>query len=492
MLCTGVLIVRLEGKFRFLEGNGGKMISDRLNLQIVHVPLILMSLCIPSGHRVYAEEGTIVAPIITGRDGRHAFTPHPGWVGVFPPGPSKGTYATIGANGRFTVPAVSGPVSLIAGFHKMETAPLILSKWSASGDLSVDAMGLYDYVCLPDGYPQTWDSQYMVRAHTFYQTFIARSKWIYSVTVYDGPKIVWWGNKPSVAICEGKIGGPPIMMPFHDSEAKDQTALHTDHAFPRVGFRHGDIELVPGRKYTVVVKGYESHGGKHFDLDLFVRPDRGDGYEPGELYADRVAKGGDLCMLVMGNTTGQIVETQMRSPEWEIMIPKRKPVKNWGQTFIAHGVSMAGIEFWAGSDTDKPIDCRIAIREGGPTGREVGVVKTAVSQDSPEQPLIRYPDNPGPMPGFDAYYKYPFDRFAAAWTADELPLTPGKKYYVDCSFSEPVLLFADGDYYHDGHAYYEGERIDEDKIFHSPRWTLVMAVVTYENPGGVPTKYPQN
>ena len=59
----------------------------------------------------------------------------------------------------------------------------------------------------------------------------------------------------------------------------------------------------------VVVKGYESHGGRHFDLDLFVRPDRGDGYGPGSAYADRVPRGGDLCLLVAGNATGQIIST---------------------------------------------------------------------------------------------------------------------------------------------------------------------------------------
>ncbi|MHC4098208.1 MAG: hypothetical protein ACYSU3_19390, partial [Planctomycetota bacterium] len=86
---------------------------------------------------------------------------------------------------------------------------------------------------------------------------------------------------------------------------------------------------------------YESHGGQHFDLDLFVRPDKDDGYGPGSAYADRVPQGGDLCMFIMGNATGQIIENQMRTPEWEIFIPRRKPARSWGQTFIAHGVSMA-------------------------------------------------------------------------------------------------------------------------------------------------------
>lgn len=439
------------------------------------------------GGALYGAEGAIVAPYLTGHPEVQLFSPHPGWIGFFSSGESTGKYATIDSEGRFSIPGFSGAVSVIAGFHKMETAPLILPKWAPSeGDVA--AMSRYDYVCLPAGYPDLWDRQYMVRAHSFYQTFIAKSRWLYSVTLYDGPKIVWWGNKPSVRICEGAIGGPPIKMRWHNEEEEAQTSLHTDHAFPRVGFRHGDIELVPGKKYTVLVKGYESHGGKHFDLDLFVRPDKGDGYGPGNAYADRVGQGGDLCMLVMGNATGQIVENQMRSPEWEIFIPRRRPAKSWGQTFVAHGVSMAGAEFWGSNGGDGRVRCKVTIREGGPDGRQVGPAKTAVSQDSPEQPIIRYPESPGEMPGFGAYYEHPFDRFAVAWAADEAPLKPGERYYVDCSFSEPVLLFADGDYYHDGHAFYKGQRIDEDKLFHSPRWTLLMAIVTYENAGGVPTE----
>ncbi|MHC4098207.1 MAG: hypothetical protein ACYSU3_19385 [Planctomycetota bacterium] len=117
------------------------------------------------------------------------------------------------------------------------------------------------------------------------------------------------------------------------------------------------------------------------------------------------------------------------------------------------------------------------------------MVRTVVAQDSPEQPVIRYPQIPGQMPGFETYYEYPFDRFAVAWTAGEVKLTPGRQYYVDCFFSEPVLLFADGDYYHDGYAYYDRRKVDKDKLFHSPRWTLLMTIVTYENNGGVPTEY---
>ncbi|MBW8039351.1 MAG: hypothetical protein FVQ85_05075 [Planctomycetes bacterium] len=457
--------------------------------------LILVLLLTVFAGGLYAVDGAIVVPYITGREKLQRFSPHPGWVAVFEQGESTGIYATIDSAGNFTLADVPRLPSLIAGFHKMETAPLILSQWKPAPDglsnRDLAAMEHYDYVCLPPGYPDLWDRKYMVRAHTFYQTFIAKSRWLYSVTLYDGPKIVWWGNKPSVRICEGTIGGPPIKMRRHDEYEEAQTSLHTDHAFPRVGFRHGDIELEPGKKYTVVVKGYESHGGEHFDLDLFVRPDKGHGYGPGSAYADRVPQGGDLCMLIMGNATGQIVENQMRTPEWEIFIPKRKPARSWGQAFIAHGVSMAGVEFWGSDGAKTPVKCRLTIREDGPNGRQIGPAKTAISQDSPEQPVIRYPQIPGQMPGFDAYYEYPFDRFAAAWTADEVPLTPGKPYYVDCSFSEPVLLFADGDYYHDGYAYYKGRRVDKDKLFHSPRWTLLMAIVTYENDGGAPTEYPE-
>lgn len=453
----------------------------------------LVVVCLPLAGSAQEREGAVVLPFLTDRPGVQAFSPHPGGIGLFAAGSTTGVYAPIGADGRFTLPAPGGPVSLVAGFDKMETVTLVVPDWQASpsgiSGWDMNATGHYDYVCVPPGYPDTWDSQYKMRSHNFYQTFVAKSRWLYRVTLFDGPKIVYWGNKVSVHIHEDGIDGPPILMRFHDATKSDQTALHTDYAFPSVGFRHGDVELVPGRKYAVRVHGYESHGGEYFDVDLFVRPDNGDGYGPGRAYAERVAQEGDLCMFIMGNATGQLVENQMRTPEWEILIPRRPPTTRWGQTFANHGKSMAAVQFWASNGSLNPVSCEVRIRENGPDGQQVGPTKVAVARNSPELPIIRYPDIPGQLPGYASYYEPPFDEFSVAFVPDECPLVPGQTYYVELTPSEPIMMFADGDYYHDGYAYYNLQRIESEQIFHSPRWTLLTSIVTYENPGGLPTEY---
>lgn len=441
-----------------------------------------------------STNGAIVFPYITGRPGVQLFAPHPGWIDLFPAGDTAGVGAEITADGRFTLPQPVGRVSLIAGFERMETAPLIASNWFPTpGGLSARDIALaqhFDYVCMPPGYPDRWAQEYIVRAHAFCQTFVAKSQWLYSVTVFDATKIVWWGNKVFVSIHEGGPDGPVLAMRGPaDGITEFQTAQHTDFEFPRVGFRHGDIPLVPGRKYGLKVRGYESHGGQYFDLDAFVRPDHGDGYGPGRVYADRKALEGDLCLFAMGNATGQIIETQIRSEEWEILIPRHPPTTRWGQTFVSHGRSMAGVQLWGSNGSDASVTCTVRVRQESPDGPPVGPSKTATGRPISRRPVIRYPDIPGQLAGCEAFYRPPFDQFSASFVPDEAPLEPGRTYYVELLFSSPVMLFADGDFYHDGFAYYDGQKIEQDTMFHSARWTLAMSIVTYENPGGVPSIY---
>jgi len=453
----------------------------------------MLCVMIWGGEPVSAADGGIVFPFITDRPGTQMFYPHTGWIDMFPPGDSTGVGTAVASGGTFTLPSPAQPVPLIAGFERMETAPLILPGWTSTPDgltrWDFPAADHYDYVCVPPDYPSSWDPAYMIRAHEYWQTFIAKSRWLSSVTFFDGPKIVYWGNKIFVSIHEDGVDGPAIPMRFHNDTTTIQAGQHTDYEFPRVGFRQGDVELVPGHKYAVRVSGYESHGGEYFDLDAFVRPDPGDGYGPGRVVADRVPREGDLCMFIMGNSTGQLIENQIRSEEWEILIPKHPPVTSWGQTFLNHGVSMAGVQLWATNGSANPVNCTVRIRENGPGGAQVGPAKTAIGRPISSRPVIRYPDIPGELPGYEAYYDPPYDQFSAAWVPDEAPLIPGRTYYIDLEFTDPVMAFVDGDYYHDGYGYYNGTRMTEDYLFHSPRWTMAMSIVTYENPGGAPTEY---
>lgn len=441
-------------------------------------------------------EGMVTVPVVTGRGEHRPFALHPGWVSVYGVGESKGTNARIDAHGKFNIPEFRGPATLIVMFDRIETPPVIVPRWPVKPghhDVAIPC----EYACVPAGYPDVWKEKYMKRAHGFYQTFVANCTQLYGASLFDGPKITWWGNKVRVRVHEDSPLGPVIRLSnVHGEDLGDHvSAGHSDFGLPRMGWRHGDMPVVPGKKYAVRIGGYESHGGQHFDLDAFIRPDKGDGYGPGTAYQEKVVTDGDLCFLLFSNAHGQLVENHIRSEEWEIFIPKHPPVRQWGQTFVSHGKSLAGLSFWASNGRVEPSDCRIRILKDGPKGEQVGPTKTVVSCDSPDRPIIRYPDYPGPLPDHEAFYKLPSDLFQVAYGPDEVKLVPGQTYYVDITASEPLMMYADGEYYDHGHTYYDGKKIidkteaNKSETFHSRRWTIAMNIVTYEHPGGVPNDY---
>ncbi len=155
-------------------------------------------------------------------------------------------------------------------------------------------------------------------------------------------------------------------------------------------------------------------------------------------------------------------------------------------------MSLAGLSFWAGTDkNDPPVKCEIRIRPEGEWEHPIGPTKVAVGHASPQRPIIRYPDWHAELEGCAEYYKLPSTLFQAAYVPDEMPLTPGKTYHVDITASRPIMAYADGDYYADGYAYYEGLQVDRvgsntRRTFHSNRWTLAMNIVTYANREGRP------
>jgi hypothetical protein len=258
----------------------------------------------------------------------------------------------------------------------------------------------------------------------------------------------------------------------------------------RAGWRHGDVPVEPGRTYAIRAEAHRSHGGIQYKLDAYVRPDDGDGYPRGQAFVDKKALGGDLCCLVFSDAHGQRVENQIRAEDWEIFIPGHRPTTKWAQTFVAHGVSLAGLSFWAASANEDQVMCEVRVREDGPWGKIIKPVKLARSRPSPARPRIVYPEIPAPLPEYRSYYESTPKLFQVAYLPDEIKLTPGKTYCIELAPTKPLMLYADGVFYQHGHAFYEGLKVDRQvvghSIFHSTRWTLLMNIVTYARPGGEP------
>jgi hypothetical protein len=443
---------------------------------------------------VPAAKTTFTIPYVTGQPGTQPFAGHPGWVDAYPAGNTRGTFARVNEQAEFMLPEskVDKPLCLIAMFDKIETPPIIVPAYQNRGEQEL--LIPTEYACVPKGYPDVWKKEYMHRGHDFFQTIVANCTQLYGVSAFDGPKFIDWGNKINVSVHKDRPDGELIRVTeAGEGPAEHVSASHSNFELPRIGWRHGGMPVEPGRTYAIRVGAYR-HGGPHFRLDAFVRPDKGDGYAQGDASVDGKPLNGDLCCLIFGNSHGQLVENHIRSEEWELFIPYYPPSKCWGQSFVAHGVSLAGISFWAATGTRaEPVECEIRIHPNGPWDRHLKPVKRAVNHPSPLRPIIRYPELPPRVKGYEDYYELPSQLYQVAYMPDEIKLTPGKTYYIEIVPAKPIMMYADGDYYAEGYGYYERLKADrasgaQPYTFHSNRWTLAMNIVTYANPGGAPLK----
>ncbi len=461
----------------------------------IRLALLLVALAVITPAAM-AAKGTFTVPQITGHPATLPFAGHPGWVDVFKRGYGVCTSARIADDGTFELPDPDKPVCLVAMFDKIETPPVILPHWPASpGNYDVPIPA--EYACLPPGFPGDFDAKNKVSGQDLFQAFVPRCTQLYGVLFFGEAKVADWGNEVHVMLHKGVPTDQPIPMkdqvspdPGWEGKIDRVSTNQTRDRFLRMGWRHGNMPVEPGQVYVLEVEGYRSHSGKHYETGAFIRPDKGDGYPDGQASVGEKKLEGDLACLIFGNGHGQLVENHIRSEEWDFFIPRHHPSTDWGQTFISHGSSMAGVTFWASAEGNEEFDCEVRVREEGPWGQMLKPAKVARAHLSPARPMIRYPDIPAPLPGHEAWYKLPARLFQVAYMPDEMPLKPGKTYYVEIVPARPVMMYADGDFYQEGFAYYEGLKMERAVAgrtsMHSKRWTLAMNIVTYENKDGKP------
>jgi hypothetical protein len=434
---------------------------------------------------------------VSGREGLQVFKGHPGWLDVYERGYCKTVSARIEADGTFELPAPRKSVSLIAMFDRNETPPVILPQWPVEPG-NFDVPIAVEYACMPNGYPDVWDEEYMKMGTDSYQTFVPNCTQLYGVSVFDGPQVENdHPNRIMVSVHPDAPGSKALL--FKDKGSPDPgwvghwdelTAWDSNKELPYIGWRHGDMPIEAGRTYAIRAGGYRTHGARRLKQRVYIRPDEGDGYAHGNAFVNGKMLDGDLCCLIFGNSNGQIIENQIRSLQWEVFLPKHRPTTQWGQQFVSHGESLAGVSSWASTGAVKDMLCEVIILEEGPWGRKLGPAKICRGHESPDRPVVVYPDTPSPLPGYEEFHKEPARLFQVSYAPDEIKLTPGKTYYVKLAPAKPFLMYADGDRYQLGHAYYEGLKVDRQHVGHtvkhSKRWTLAMNIVTYANKGGKP------
>jgi len=463
-------------------------------------PLIVIVFAVAGSVPVLAAHGRVLVPALTGRPETQVFKGFTGWIDAYGRGYGRGTAARIRADGTFQLDTAKQPACLIAMFDRMETPPIIVGSWPTAS-LGRDILIPAEYACVPAGYPEQWEPM-MVRATFFSQTFVPRCTQIYGLSVFDGPPICEKGDQIHVFVHENNPDTKPLLIkqehspdPGMDGPWDMLTGGFVQRGLCRVGWRHGEMPVTPGQPYAVRFRGTQDKvkgkGTVQYETNAYIRPDGGSGYSDGTAYA-RGGKpvDGDLCCLIFGNGHGQLVENQIRGEEWEVFLPAIRPGRDFGQTFLSHGVSMAGVSFWASSGGEKDVECEVQIFTEGPWGKKLGPAKVAQGHDTRYRPFIRYPDIPAPLVGHERFYLLPCKLFQVAWFPDEIGLEPGQTYYISIRSSRPLMMYADGDYYQDGYAFYDGLKVDRQAAgvatFHSRRWTHTINIVTYARAGGEP------
>ncbi|MBI4601640.1 MAG: hypothetical protein HY721_06730 [Planctomycetes bacterium] len=85
----------------------------------------------------------------------------------------------------------------------------------------------------------------------------------------------------------------------------------------------------------------------------------------------------------------------------------------------------------------EPVRCEIRVRPDGAWEPPTGPRKVAVAHRSPLRPIIRYPEIPARVPGFERLWDEPADLYQVAYAPDEMSLVPGKTYYIEVVASRP-------------------------------------------------------
>lgn len=179
-----------------------------------------------------------------------------------------------------------------------------------------------------------------------------------------------------------------------------------------VRWRSGEIRLKPRRQYAVRVTGVGGDGR----IQPYKRDKDKDSYRGGRAFNSQGhAQEFDLNYTVFGDTDGTMVTLCKRTPGNDELKSGYFAPK-WGQTFIAKGKGLAGVDvFAAGAQNQWNIDFAWRIREEGPQGRQIGPVKTTQA----------------------AFQASGCGLHGVSYNRGEVPLKAGRTYFVEFEAVHP-------------------------------------------------------
>jgi hypothetical protein len=234
---------------------------------------------------------------------------------------------------------------------------------------------------------------------------------IYSTT--DGPPSEWKQISPtrSVFLSEGT---DPIIH------------IHW------VPFQSQEVTLEPGKRYAA--RFWRNEVSQSDTFAMVTRPDSGDGYREGHLWADgKERKDLDVYAFVSGGDNGTVVN---HAPVGSFKLDKLVgTAKRHGQTFKATGVGLAGVDMIYATGAANPPQLPVTFQlYDKPGGKPIGPPRTCVAISLAFQ-----------------------GRAAALWAPNEAPLKPGQMYYLEWTSPGFNIWRVNEDL--PGEAYVDGKRL---------------------------------
>jgi len=292
-----------------------------------------------------------------------------------------------------------------------------------------------------------WGEKPWLWGDDFYQTFVATTPHITRVaTKLAGKSGDHFHLTLNYAIYETNDGPPSSWKRISPVRSRFLSG-GTDpiiHVF-WVPYRSSEIALTTGRTYAV--RFWRDPVSQSQTFAIVARTDRGDGYAAGRLYAgEKPHDELDAYACVTGGAAGTICN---HAPTGDMDLKQLiGSAVRFGQTFRATGVGVAAVDVIYATGETRPASLPIAFQVyDKPGGRPIGPARTCY----------------GLPRAFQA-------RAAAFWKRGDVPLTPGRTYYLEWSTPRPCNTWQLNEDL-PGEAYREGRA--------RPEADLAMSIVEY-------------
>lgn len=357
--------------------------------------------------------GRMTVEGVTGRD-----APPKGWmeehVFLSPAGPGAGAGAVTAntPSGMFAIPGIFPPGEHLLftlrtdGIPAFAVRPVVVPGGDADiGD--IDFTTPAHYSVMYDRGAEEWGDEPWLHGDDFYQTFLATGPTVTRVATRIADKRPSYTElRLNYAVYEVNDGPPSSWEQISPVRTRvlSPTTDPIIHIF-WVAYRSQEVTLVPGRAYAV--RFWRDPESQSTEFSLVARPDRGDGYAQGRLYiGDMPRDDWDAFGYVSGGAAGTVVN---HAPVEDF---GADDLLGWnerfGQTFRASGTGLAAVECaYATGEAAPRRDVTFQVYDGV-GGRPIGPAKSCA--------------------GLPRVFQ---GRAAVAWARGEVPLEPGRIYYVE-------------------------------------------------------------